>query len=192
MKINIKKLRLAIILNLVVLFILWVGCLITGNYLELIIENEKLLKISKFIDDREILKTILKFCLYYLNQILILYAIFQKRILSYKPIVISIFIFCLWFIKHIFVDYEFTNYLDFVSIAFVCIIDKTKLKNGIIGYIIMFIVSFLSVRIKSFLGVKVQELPFILQTILMIDMYIMSNQYYLYSLKKGVENNERL
>lgn len=190
-KLNFRKLKLSIILCFTLLIITWLLCLITGNYLTLSVSNPTLLKISAFIDSKLWLKAILKFGLYYLNSIIILYAILQKRILQYKSITISIYIVIIWMIKYLLSDYTFTNYLDFISILFVISIDKSKWKRAIVGNIILFITTLGSTAVKSFLGIQVQYLPFVLQSILMLDVYLICYQYYLYSLLKLKKEGEK-
>lgn len=185
-----KKLRALIRACWIVLIAIWLICFISGEKLNVFIHNERLIAFGNFIDNNLFLKYPLKFLSFYLNTILVFYAIFKKKIFSYKVIPITIYSIVIWIIKILFIDYAFIDYIDFVSILFVLIIDKKYTIRAIIGNILLFIFILISGFIKNFIGINTAHLPFIIQTTLMIDVILMCLIYYLYSRKEG-NTNER-
>ena len=185
-----KKLKALITMCWIVLFAIWLICFLSGERLNVVIHNEKLLEIGNFIDNTLYLKYPLKFLSYYLNTILVIYAILKKKLFSCKVIEITIYSIIIWSIKIIFIDFAFIDYIDFVSIVFIIIIDKHKTLRAIIGNILLFIFVFISAMIKNFLKINVANLPFVIQSALMIDVIIMCAIYYMYS-RKEETNDER-
>lgn len=114
------------------LFAFWVFVLISGRYLEVACTNEQVIKVCNFIDNNKILLCVVKFAFYYFQSILMFYAILKKKIFSSNTIPISIYVLVIWLIKHFTSQYSFSNYLDFLSIIFIIILDKKKwaLANG--------------------------------------------------------------
>ena len=77
----------------IMLFAIWIYVAISGNYLTIIVENPTIIKICDFIDNNFILNNLVRFIMYYLNWIFVVYAILRERLFKYKPILISLSIF---------------------------------------------------------------------------------------------------
>ena len=75
------------------LFLVWLITIISNKYIVITCQNEKFIEICSFIDNNVYLTLILKFAMYYLEWILIIYAILKERLFKYKPIIISILIY---------------------------------------------------------------------------------------------------
>lgn len=172
------------------LFAFWVFVLISGRYLEVACTNEQVIKVCNFIDNNKILLCIVKFAFYYFQSILMFYAILKKKIFSSNTIPISIYVLVIWLIKHFTSQYSFSNYLDFLSIIFIIILDKKKWARAITGNILLFLFTLISLMVKNMSNINISNLPLIIQVLLMIDILIMNWLYYSYS-RKEVDHNER-
>lgn len=172
------------------LFAFWVFVLISGRYLEVACTNEQVIKVCNFIDNNKILLCVVKFAFYYFQSILMFYAILKKKIFSSNTIPISIYVLVIWLIKHFTSQYSFSNYLDFLSIIFVIILDKKKWARAITGNILLFLFTLISLMVKNMSNINISNLPLIIQVLLMIDILIMNWLYYSYS-RKEVDHNER-
>lgn len=172
------------------LFAFWVFVLISGRYLEVACSNEQVIKVCNFIDNNKILLCVVKFAVYYFQSILMFYAILKKKIFSSNTIPISIYVLVIWLIKHFTSQYSFSNYLDFLSIIFIIILDKKKWARAITGNILLFLFTLISLMVKNMSNINISNLPLIIQVLLMIDILIMNWLYYSYS-RKEVDHNER-
>lgn len=172
------------------LFAFWVFVLISGRYLEVACTNEQVIKVCNFIDNNKILLCVVKFAFYYFQLILMFYAILKKKIFSSNIIPISIYVLVIWLIKHFTSQYSFSNYLDFLSIIFIIILDKKKWARAITGNILLFLFTLISLMVKNMSNINISNLPLIIQVLLMIDILIMNWLYYSYS-RKEVDHNER-
>lgn len=172
------------------LFAFWVFVLISGRYLEVACTNEQVIKVCNFIDNNKILLCVVKFAFYYFQSILVFYAILKKKIFSSNIIPISIYVLVIWLVKHFTSQYSFSNYLDFLSIIFIIILDKKKWLRAITGNILLFLFTLISLMVKNMSNINVSNLPLIIQVLLMIDILIMNWLYYSYS-RKEVDHNER-
>lgn len=172
------------------LFAFWVFVLISGRYLEVACTNEQVIKVCNFIDNNKILLCVVKFAFYYFQSILMFYAILKKKIFSSNTIPISIYVLVIWLIKHFTSQYSFSNYLDFLSIIFIIILDKKKWARAITGNILLFLFTLISLMVKNMSNINISNLPLIIQVLLMIYILIMNWLYYSYS-RKEVDHNER-
>ena len=134
-----RKLRSLITLCWFVLFTLYLICICNGEYLEIIITEEPLLKIFNYIDEHLWLDLILSLITYYINGIVVYYAILKKRLFSYKSIILSLILIVFWTIKTLLIEYEFVNYLDFISIGILIVFIPKKWYRVIAGLIIIFV-----------------------------------------------------
>ena len=187
-----KKLKAFINVSWILLFVIWIICISTGQYLHIIIEDNKFTEIYYFIDNHLWLKYIVKCVMYYLNWIIVIYAILKKRILSYQPIIISGIILGFWILKLVLEQYTIANYIDILTFLSLLFIDYKKWKRIIFGLLATFLFTFLSSYIKNvfIIGIDFVNLPTILVFIFSIDTYIMALIYYLYT-RKG-SNDGRL
>ena len=187
-KCNNKKLRALIRVCWATLIIVWLVCFISGERLNVYIHNETLINIGNFIDSNLILRYGWSLVTYYFNMLFIVYAIFRKKLFSFKPIIISIFIFIIWIIKAIFNSYAFSSYLDFSYIILAIILDRKRWLRAVIEMVKALIFSFMCSFAKNYVGVQVIGLPSIILTIMMIDYYIIFIINYLYSIREENTN----
>ena len=182
-----KKLKAFINVSWILLFVIWIICISTGQYLHIIIEDNKFTEICYFIDNHLWLKYIVKCVMYYLNWIIVIYAILKKRILRYKPLLISCLILAFCLIKNVFEKYQYVNYIDFALFVSLIIIDKTKWKRVIFGAIAVFLFTLISSSIKDIfiVGIDFTQTSILIALIFSIDVYIMCGLYYLYSRKES-------
>ena len=164
------------------LFAIWIYVAISGNYLTIIVENPTIIKICDFIDNNFILNNLVRFIMYYLNWIFVVYAILRERLFKYKPILISLSIFAVWLVKTIFINIEIFNYTDavmFIALAIVC---KRKWYRSLIGAVLTFVFAFVSSFIKQVFipNVDFSTFPILIALCLYIDIYLMSFIYYLH------------
>lgn len=179
----------------VMLIAIWIFVAISGNYLTIVVDNQKVIEICSFIDNNFILSNLCRFITYYLNWIFIIYGILQKKIFSYKPVIITSSIFILWLIKTIFINIPIVNYIDFLAFGILAILLKKKWYRAIIGCIFVFAFSFISSFVKNLFipteaaGMNVYSL---LGLVFMVDYILMSIIYYLTILKrKEFKTNEK-
>lgn len=164
------------------LFAIWGYVAISGNYFEIVVANPTIIKICDFIDNNFILNNLVRFIMYYLNWIFVVYAILRERLFKYKPILISLSIFAVWLVKTIFINIEIFNYTDaimFIALAIVC---KRKWYRSLIGAVLTFIFAFVSSFIKQVFipNVDFSTFPILIALCLYIDIYLMSFIYYLH------------
>lgn len=181
---NHKKLSLSIKLCWLLLIIFWLICFISGEKLNVIIHSEKLIAFGEFIDKYDVLRYSVAFILYYFNMIIIIYTILKKKIFSSNALPISLFIVLIWVLKFIFIEYDFSSYFDFSYIIFAIILDRRKWLRSIYMMILVFIFSLLTMGIKQYNNILVENLPTIVVSVMMIDYYIIFVVYYLYSRKE--------
>lgn len=169
------------------LFAIWGYVAISGNYFEIVIANPTIIKICDFIDNNFILNNLVRFIMYYLNWIFVVYAILRERLFKYKPILISLSIFAVWLVKTIFINIEIFNYTDaimFIALAIVC---KRKWYRSLIGAVLTFIFAFVSSFIKNLFiptSVAGMNVYSIVGLVFMIDYILMSIIYYLTIIKR--------
>lgn len=165
----------------VMLIALWIYVGVSGNYLKIVVDNPNVLEICSFIDNNWIMNKACRFLMYYLNWIFVVYAIFQKRLFRYKPIVISASIFAVWLVKTIFINIPIVNYTDIVMFVILAIICKGKWYRSLIGAVLTFIFAFVSSFIKSIFipSVDFNNLPIMIALLFSIDIYLMTVIYYL-------------
>lgn len=187
-----KKLKAFINVSWILLFVIWIICISTGQYLHIIIEDNKFTEICYFIDNHLWLKYIVTCVMYYFNWIIVIYAILKKRILSYQPIIISGIILGFWILKLVFEQYAIANYIDILTFLSLLFIDYKKWKRIIFGLLATLLFTVLSFYIKNIfiIGIDFVNLPTILVFIFSIDTYIMALIYYLYTRKES--NDGRL
>lgn len=191
MDIERKKLRAFIAMARFFLFLFRIICITTGNYLEIVINEEPLITIFNYVDSHIWLDLIFRFITYYLNVIFVYYAILKKRIYSYKPILLSSLIIIFWLIKNIFQQYEISNYVDILTIGILIIFIPKKWYRVIIGIILTLLFTLISSYLK---GISILNYNQILVQnasigyMFTIDIIIMSIIYYLYSRKEGTLN----
>lgn len=163
------------------LFALWIYVALSGRYLHIIVENEKIINICNFIDNNVVLYYVGRFGLYYLNWIFVIYAILNDKLFKYKPVIISFSIFVVWIIKATFIGYNFINYIDFILFIVLAIMCKRKWYRAIIGCALTFVFAFICSMVKDLfiLGIDFDRLPFLFGAIFMIDYILMSIIYYL-------------
>lgn len=189
-----KKLRALLICFWVMIIATWLVCIISGSKLNIVVHNERLIALGNFIDNYIVLRLLWAFLLYYFNIIFVVYAFLRKRLFSYKPIIISIYIAFIWAIKYIFRDYNFTNYIDFSYILLPLFLDYKNKKlyiNCIFELAKAFLFSLLCVFIKNYNGIENEDLPSLVASIIMIDYYIFFVVNYLY-IRKVVSKNETM
>lgn len=187
-KCNNKKLRALIRVCWATLIIVWLVCFISGERLNVAIHNETILQIGNFIDSIVWLKYLIKFIIYYLNSTLVFYAVTKEKYLHFKPIVVSIFTLGLWIIKVVFVEYDFTSYIDYLYVILVLILSKKNWLRTIFGYTLAMVLSAISLMVKTYNGIEIQNMPIIISSTIMLDVILMCYIYYLYSRKET--NNE--
>lgn len=183
-----KKLKALITMCWIVLFAVWLVCFISGEKLNVVIHNEKVIEIGNFIDNTLYLKYPLKFLSYYINTLLVVYAILKRKLFSFKIREITLYSIIIWVTKIIFINFAFIDYIEFLSIILIIILDKSKTFRAIIGNILLFVFVLVSALIKDFLNINVANLPFVIQSALMIDVIIMCAIYYMYSRKEETSN----
>lgn len=182
-----RKLRSLITLCWFVLFTLYLICICSGEYLEIIITEDPLVQVFNYIDNNLWLDLILRFVVYYFNFIFIYYAILDKKLYSYKPILLSLIIAVFWTIKTVFIQFSFINYIDFLTIGILIIFMPKKWYRVIIGDILVFIFTLLSSLIKdisifNYNNLMMQSIS--INYMFTIDVILMSIIYYLYSRKE--------
>lgn len=176
------------------LFAIWIYVAISGNYLTIIVENQTIIKICKFIDNNFILNNLVRFIMYYLNWIFVVYAILRERLFKYKPILISLSIFAVWLVKTIFINIEIFNYTDaimFIALAIVC---KRKWYRSLIGAVLTFVFAFVSSFIKQLFipNVDFNTLPILIALVFSIDIYLLTFIYYICVLYRKEKNYGQL
>lgn len=171
------------------MFAIWIFTLSTGKYLPILCENELFIKICDAIDKNYIIDLIVRFITFCLGWIIICYAILQKKIFSYKPIIITCCVVVIWIIKTIFYKVEILNYLDFIIVIPLIIIKPKKWYRPIIGVSLVLLFTYISSFVKSisFDVETINNLPNCVLTIYPIDLYIMYIIYYIHELQKGGE-----
>lgn len=180
-----KKLRALLICFWVMIIATWLVCIISGTKLNIVVHNERLIALGKFIDNYIVLKYGLSFITYYFNMILIEYTILRERIFKYKPIIISIFITCVWILKLVFNKYVWCSFFDFSYILLTLFICKNKWLNSIIEMLKAFLFSLLCAFIKTYNNIDFVDLPSLITLIMMIDYYILFIVNYIYVRKEG-------
>lgn len=191
---DIKKLRALVGCSWTIMILIWLFCFISGEKLNIVVHNERLIELGYFIDSYVILRAILSLILYYFSTIFVVYTFLKKKLLTYKPIIVSIYILILWSIKYIFQDYDFVSYIDFAYILLPLFIDYKNKKlyiNCMFELIKMFIFSFICLFVKNYNGIKCEDLPSLIASIIMIDYYLFFIVNYLYS-RKVVSKNETM
>ena len=185
-----KKYKALITTCWILLFSVWLFTIITGKYIPIWCENEKFMAVCSFIDNHVYIKIILKCIMYYLNWIFIYYCLLGKKLLHYKPIIISLIIILFWTIKEIFGKYQFINYIDFMHIIPLAILLKKNWYFSFLGVGVTFLFALISSMIKgvSITNVNPNDLPTLIVTIFSIDVYIMCIIYYLHY-RKGEQQN---
>lgn len=159
----------------VTLLAIWLYVAVSGNYLSIVVSNPKLIEICSFIDNNIILENLISFVMYFLNWILIIFTIFQKKLFKYKPILISLLIFSFWLIKAVFEDYNFINYVDFIFFGILAIMCKRKWYRAIIGAIYTFIFSLISSFVKQIfiINIDFNTVSSLIALVFSIDIYLM-------------------
>lgn len=191
---DVKKLRSLVVCSWAVMILIWLFCFISGEKLNIVVHNERLIALGNFIDSYIILRNLLSLVSYYFSTVFVVYTFLKKKLLTYKPIIVSIYILILWTIKYIFRDYDFTSYVDFAYILLPLFIDyknKRLYANCIFELIKMFIFSFICLFIKNYNGIECEDLPSLIASIIMIDYYLFFIVNYLYS-RKVVSKNETM
>lgn len=187
-RINHSKLQLAIKLCWLLLFIVYIISVVTGNYLTIIVENEFLQKLDAVIMNTPIVFTLLNLIMYYLNAIIVYYAILQKPLFKYNIIALSSIILIFWSIKTIFIEYEFVNYIDFLTLGILILYIPKQWYRVVAGTLMSFIIVLLTSQIKNIVILDYENLMSVspIATVLFsIDVYIADLLYYFYSLKGG-------
>lgn len=189
---NQKKLSVFIKLCWLFLILFWAICFISGQKLNVVIHNERLIEVGNFIDKYVVLRYGWSLITYYFNIILVVYTIFRKRLFKYKPFTISLYIILVWVIKTIFNRYAFSSFLDFSYIILIIILDRKRTFYGTIELIKAFLFSLLCGSLKNYVGIQVVNLPTILISTMMIDYYILFGMNYLYSMKRKEDEYAKL
>ena len=174
---------------------LWLYVIISGNYFHIVINNEKLLELSSIIDKNFILNNCVRLFLYYSTTVIITYGVLQKRLFSYKPILISSIMFVTWLLKTILLNYQIAQYIDFLYFIALGIILKKKWYRTIIGCVLSLFFNVVSNFIKSYfiLYVDINNLPIIIYLALSIDIYLMYIIYYAFEMcRKEVTHEQRV
>lgn len=176
------------------LFAIWGYVAISGNYFEIVVANPTIIKICDFIDNNFILNNLVRFIMYYLNWIFVVYAILRERLFKYKPILISLSIFAVWLVKTIFINIEIFNYTDaimFIALAIVC---KRKWYRSLIGAVLTFVFAFVSSFIKQVFipNVDFNTLPILIALVFSIDIYLLTFIYYICVLYRKEKNYGQL
>ena len=195
MRNEIKKLKVFINLSWFTLFAIWIFCFITGERLYIIVDQQPLRNIFNFIDNNLWLDIALSFITYYANTIFVYYAILKQKIYSYKPIILSFIIFIFWLLKTIFMEYELSNYIDFLTIGILIIFIPRKWYRAVIGIFLVLIFTLISSEIKGISIINYEEIlnnSSSINYISFIDIITMSILYYLYSRKEVYNKNEIL
>lgn len=182
---DVKKLRSLVVCSWAVMILIWLFCFISGEKLNIVVHNERLIALGNFIDSYIILRNLLSLVSYYFVMILIVYTMLNKPLFKYKPIIISIFIIFIWALKLIFNKYVWSSYFDFSYILLILIICKHRWVNSIIELIKVFIFSFICTFIKTYNNIYIADLPSLIITIIMIDYYLLFYINYLYVRKEG-------
>ena len=188
LKINYTKLNTSIKICWLLLFAIYIFCIITGQRLSVTIENEFLIKIDTFITSQPVIFSILNLITYYFNMIIIFYAILKKKMFSYKPITLSSIILISWSLKTIFIQFPIVNYLDFVTFGILVAFIPKKWYRIILGTVFTFLITILTTFVKNYFIVDYDLIlgtSFVTGLFLMIDVYIIEILYYLYSRKGG-------
>ena len=176
------------------LFIFYIICITTGNYIELVINEEPLITISNYIDAHLWLDNVFSFITYVLNGIFVYYAILKKKLFTYKPIVLICLLIAFWIVKVFFINYEFVNYLDIISIGILIIFIPKKWYRVLIGLVLVFVFSLISNYIKGVSIINFNQLsnthPSTLY-LLTLDIIMIDAIYYLYS-RKEVDFNVKI
>lgn len=183
-----KKLRALIRACWFVLITIWLICFISGEKLNIIIQNEKLIEIGNFIDSNIILRYGWSLITYYFNMLLIVYAIVSKKIWSFKPIKISLCILLVWSLKLMLNTNILSSFIDFGYILLIIIISREHWLVSIIDMIKAFIFSLICMLIKNYNNIYTGNLPSVVLTTMMIDYYILFFINYLYARKEGNRN----
>jgi hypothetical protein len=185
-----KKFKALITSCWVMLFACWLFTIITSKYIPIWCENEKFIELCNLIDNNIFIQLPLKLVMYYFNWIFIIYAILRKKLLTYKPILISSIIIVFWIIKQTLYQYQFINYIDFLMIIPLAIMLKKQWYKSFLGMALTFVFSLISSLVKGLciINTNANDLPSIVIIIYSIDVYIMCIIYYLYY-RKGEQNN---
>lgn len=173
------------------LFAIWLYVIISGNYLTIVANNEKLIQICNYIDNNIILENLVSFIMYFLNWIFVLYAIIQQKLFKYKPILIVFMIIGFWLIKAIFENYQIVNFIDFIYFGLIAIWCKKKWYRSVIGAVLTFIFALISSFIKQLFvfDVNFNNVPILITLIFSIDIYLMSFIYYLIAIHRKEGNH---
>ena len=184
----------AILSSWIILFIMFIYVLISGNHIEIRVENQYIIKIFDFIESVFILDLLIRFATYYISGIITTYAILRKKIFSYKPIIISIMIFSIWLIKTIFIKYSIVNYIDLLYFLSLIFFIPKKWYRVIKGIILVLIFTMISSFVKSVFipNVDFNNLPTIFGSIFMIDVILFELIYYYYSMYRKENEDGKL
>lgn len=176
------------------LFALFVYVLISGNKLEIVVNNYYLNKICGFIDDNLLLTNTVRLTMYYFQWIFVIHAIYHQKFFKTKFLENSIMIICFWIIKTCFMSFPFYNYLDFIFFGLIAFKCKKKWYRAIIGCALVFVFMFISSFIKgiSMPNTNFDELPSLIVLTFSIDIYLMCYIYYLCEIYRKENNDGKL
>lgn len=188
---DLLKLLLSCIFMLIAIF---VYVIISGNKLEIVVNNIYLNKICHFIDNNIILTSIVRLSMYYLQWIFVIHAIYQEKIFKNKFLENTIIIVCFWVIKTCFIELPFYNYLDFIFFALIAFKCKKKWYRAIIGCVLVFLFMFVSSFIKGIFmpNTDFNNLPSLIVLCFSIDIYLMCYIYYLNEIYRKENNYGKL
>lgn len=168
---NKEKLKTCIKLCWLLLFITWIFTLVTGKHIEIVVNNPKFIEICNFIDSSEILTLIVKYLMYTVQLTIVTYAMLNVKILSEHKLVVLVFISGIWLLKTIWHMLSITNYLDFMYIVLILIINKKRWLHSILGTLLVLVISFVSLHIKniSFDSEVLYSMPSLIMSVYSID-----------------------
>lgn len=149
--------------------------LISGNEINYVITNTKLIKICNFIDSNIVFNIIFRIIMYYLSYIFICFSILRTRITKSKFINVSVIIFVVWICKWVLREFSFSNYFDFAIFIYLIFYANANWKRSLIGGVLTFLYTLFNSVIK---GLCITTLDFStintsIALIFSIDMYLM-------------------
>lgn len=169
---NKSKLAIKLFIIVWIVLVIHIALKLTFNYWQpYVISNDRLQVISDFIDANRWIRDISDAITYIFNGIVLILCGLQSwwfKLKKHTIIVISVIIIC--FLCNVFLNtYNITPLIT--TIALPLLIDKTKWKTILIAFALTNVFLFLSLFLEGF--VNADDMPYIIQSFLVFDYYIM-------------------
>ena len=187
-----KKLKKLIKISWFILFVVWLACIISGKYLNIVMNNPAMLKLNTILTEHIWVDYLIRVLMYYFQTIIVFYAIHKRKMFAYKPIIVSLMILSCWILKTILINIQVVNYIDLVLILSFVIFDFSKWKRVLIGLGLTLGITLVSSIINNLCIIDVDfiKLNTIIVLYFSIDIYIMAILYYLYSRKEVIKDGQ--